>query len=144
MFFHDRLVLKVTSRCQFDYQEVFGKRDIMKFKLLISLIVITPLIFAENYSTESYTPNYIYGSQPLGTYIGSIDDGSYHGLFIPNGGPTQYYYPQSGLPQEMSQYLQGQEQLMLSKAQEEQQKRLREKQIQDRLLSQYQQQIHNQ
>ena len=116
----------------------------MKFKRLIPLIIAAPLAVAENYSAESYSPSYIYGSQPLGTYIGSINDGSYHGLFIPNGGPTQYYYPQSGLPQEMSQYLQGQEQLMRSKAQENQQRKLREQQIQDKLLNQYQQQIHNQ
>lgn len=116
----------------------------MKSKLIALFVVIISLSYAEDYSSESYAPNYIYGSQPLGTYIGSVNDGSYHGLFIPNGGPTQYYYPQSGLPQEMSQYLQGQEQLMQSKAQENQQKKLREQQIQDKLLNQYQQQIHNQ
>ena len=53
------------------------------------------------------------------------------------------YYPQSGLPQEMSQFIQGQEQLMLSNSIEKQKQKLREKEIEDKLLEQYQQQIHH-
>ena len=116
----------------------------MKYTLLPLCFAAISLAYGENNLFESYTPNYRYGSQPLGTYIGGVSDSSYHGMFIPNTGATQYYYPQSGLPQEMSQFLQGQEQLMLSNSIEEQKKKQREKEIENKLLEQYQQQINNQ
>ena len=116
----------------------------MKYTLVILYLTAISLAYGDGNLFESYTPNYRYGSQPLGTYIGGVGDSSYRGIFIPNTGATQYYYPQSGLPQEMSQFLQGQEQLMLSNSIEEQKKKLREKEIENKLLEQYQQQINNQ
>lgn len=118
----------------------------MKHNIIIitTYIITTSLAHGDDGLFESYTPNYRYGSQPLGTYIGGMSDSSYHGVFVPNTGATQYYYPQSGLPQEMSQFLQGQQQLMLSNSIEEQKMKLREKEIENKLLEQYQQQINSQ
>jgi hypothetical protein len=116
----------------------------MKYTLVILYLTAISLAYGDGNFFESYTPNYRYGSQPLGTYIGGVSDGYYRGIFVPNAGVTQYYYPQSGLPQEMSQFLQGQEQLMLSNSIEEQKRKLREKEIENKLLEQYQQQINNQ
>lgn len=115
----------------------------MKSKLIVLFSVVSIAAYGEGNFSESYTPNYIYGSQNAGTYVGGMSGGSYSGVFMPNTGIPQYYYPQSGLPQEMSQFIQGQEQLMLSNSIEKQKQKLREKEIEDKLLEQYQQQIHN-
>lgn len=113
----------------------------MKYIPVILYLTAISFAYGDGSLIESYTPNYRYGSQPIGTYIGGVSDNSYRGIFIPNTGATQYYYPQSGLPQEMSQFLQGQEQLMLSNSIEEQKRKLREKEIENKLLEQYHQQI---
>jgi hypothetical protein len=111
---------------------------------MVLFIAVIPMAYGANNLSESYTPNYIYGSQPLGMYIGGIHDSSYNGIFIPDGGAIQYYSSQAGAPQMMSQFIQGQEQLMQSQSIEKQKQKLREKEIEDNLLKQYQQQIHNQ
>ena len=115
----------------------------MKHKFIALLSVVITLLYGEGNFSESYTPSYIYGSQNSGMYVGGMSGGSYSGVFVPNTGIPQYYYPQSGLPQEMSQFIQGQEQLMLSNSIEKQKQKLREKEIENKLLEQYQQQIHH-
>lgn len=108
------------------------------FRLL--LLVSVTNVFAEN--SDSYTSNYIYGSQPIGTYVGGFSQNNYDGVFIPYSGASTFYTPQSGIPMEMSQFIQGQEQLMQSKSKEQQQRKIREKEIQEKLIEEYQKQIH--
>lgn len=108
---------------------------------LLVLLIITNYAHADE---NTYEPNYIYGSQPLGTYVGGFVQNNYSGQFVPNTPSiNNYYTPQSGQPMDMSQFIQGQEQLMQSNAKEAQLRKQREKEIADYLQQEYHRQIHN-
>lgn len=114
----------------------------MKYRILLVALMIITINYIDAEET-SYQPNYIYGSQPLGAYIGGFNPNKYSGAFIPNSAATNdYYTPQSGQPMEMSQFIQGQEQLMQSRLKEQQQQKQREKEIADYLQQEYYRQIH--
>lgn len=107
------------------------------------LALLLMMITNYSYTDEAiYEPNYIYGSQPLGTYIGGFVQNSYSGEFISNNYNGTQFVPQSGQPMEMSQFIQGQEQLMLSNSKDKMLQKTREQEIGNNLQKEYYRQIH--
>ena len=97
---------------------------------------------------QAYTPNYVYGSTPMGVYVGNPDEvGSDmvdDDIYLPNGEPMTEYQAQSGQPEQEFQYIQGQEQLMQGNAQNQIQQYQQEQKIGESLERQYQKQINQQ
>lgn len=119
----------------------------MKLKLLSIgvLMVIGNVAYAvEDTPPTVYQPNYVYGETPAGAYVGDpyspVDDG----MFLPNGEPMHEYNPQSGVPEQQFQYIQGQEELMRGHSQEALQQYNQEQQIGNNMVNQYHTQIDSQ